>query len=259
MCWYATGHCLQREQEMSDEGQGPSNALPGEMPDKILRAIERYQRTHNRPPTIRDICRAVDITSPSQVQYHVIMLEKKGYLTRDPHTSRSIQLTQPPGVPILGLIAAGGQLDLFDDEQHGEYLDLAAHMRTSGITEQKAGEVQEYALEVRGDSMIEDHIFDGDYVLVRPGRVAQLGDIVVAVQMLANGQRGAATVKRFYIEHARSRIRLQPANAAFLPIFVGAEEWDREWSIKGIVIAVYRPLRRAPLIGHVVPRKLGGR
>jgi repressor LexA len=222
---------------------------------EILRAIETYQRSHDRPPTIRDICRAVGITSPAQVQHHITMLQRRGYLTREPHTSRSIHLTQPTGVPIRGLIAAGGQLDLFDDEQHGEYLDLTAHLRTGGTAREEVAEVQEYALEVRGDSMIEDHIFDGDYVLVRPGPVAQSGDIVVAVHMLANGQRGAATVKRFHFERARSRIRLQPANAAFPPTCVSAEEWDREWSIQGIVTAVYRPLRRTSLPGHAVPHR----
>jgi repressor LexA len=231
---------------MGDPTDQPRASTLSTVQSKILHAIDAYQRLHDRPPTTRDICRAVGITAPGHVQHHVTMLQKRGYLTREPHTSRSIHLTTPPGLPIRGLIAAGGQLDLFDDEQRGEYLDLTAHMPTHGIIEQEAGEIQEYALEVRGDSMIDDFFFNDDYILVRPSRVAQPSDIVVATHPLANGQRGAATVKRFYIEQVRKRIRLQPANDAIPPTFVDAEEWDREWSIQGTVTAVYRPLRRLP-------------
>jgi repressor LexA len=186
------------------------------------------------------------------------MLEKQGYLSREPHTSRSIRLTRAPGmtipgmtipgVPIRGLIAAGEPLDLFDDESPADRLDLGVHLRSSDLTREDAADAQEqeFALQVRGDSMIEDRIFDGDYVLVRPGKEAHQGEIVVAVHITANGQRGAATIKRLYVERSRRRVRLQPANAAHPPIYVKADTWAREWEIQGIVTAVYRPFPSTP-------------
>jgi repressor LexA len=86
--------------------------------------------------------------------------------------------------------------------------------------------------------MIEDHIADGDYVIIQPMQDIHDGDIVVAVHKTATGEHGAATLKRFYRE--RARIRLQPANSEMDPIYVPAKEWDEEWEIQGKVTAVYR-------------------
>ena len=89
--------------------------------------------------------------------------------------------------------------------------------------------------------MIDDHIFDGDYVLVRPADDAVNGAIVVALHHDAITDAGAATVKRFYRELRYRRVRLQPANSVIEPILVPAAVWDHEWAIQGIVTAVYRP------------------
>jgi len=129
---------------------------------------------------------------------------------------------------VHGLIAAGAPLDIFADDQQ-EMLDLTQHARR---------DTSEYVLQVRGSSMIEDHIADGDYVLVDPDAHVGDGDIIVATRKTATGEHGAATLKRIFKE--RDRIRLQPANQEMDPIYVGAAEWDREWTVQGKVTAVYR-------------------
>lgn len=198
---------------------------------KVLEAITTALRREGRAPSIREISVAAKVKSLSHVEYLLRRLEEKEQIERIPG-SRGIRLLETPGIPILGRIAAGEKLDLYDGGY--EQLDLGAHVRavdTDG----------EYALRVRGDSMIEDHIFDGDYLLVRRADTAPDGAIVVALHREATTEAGAATVKRLYREPARQRVRLQPANAALEPKFVSAAEWDREWRIQGIVTAVYRP------------------
>jgi repressor LexA len=193
---------------------------------RILAFIETYTRKEGRPPTNREIGAAVQIYSTGHVDYHLTVLAKKGYIQRERKKSRGIRLVrseeEQPGLRMYGKIAAGQPIDIFTDAQ--EPLDLgAAHTR-------------EYVLEVQGNSMIEDHIFNGDLVLVLPASVAQDGDIIVATHMTGNG--GEATLKRFYRE--RDRIRLQPANSDMNPIYVSAKEWDDEWEVQGRVTAVYR-------------------
>lgn len=197
---------------------------------EVLREIEAAWRRDGRAPTIREIGAAVHISAPSHVEYVLRKLEEQGYITRD-RGARGIRLAQTPGVPIVGRIAAGEPLDLFEEDRH-EQLDLGTHVRAAGEGE--------YALLVRGDSMIDDHIFDGDYVLVRPANDAINGAIVVALHHDATTEAGAATVKRFYRELRYRRVRLQPANDAVEPILIPAAEWKRGWEIQGIVTAVYR-------------------
>lgn len=191
----------------------------------ILDFIERYMRKEGRPPTNREIGHAVGIGSTGHVDYHLTVLEKKGYIARERRKSRGIRLAQQErlGLRIQGTIAAGVPLDIFTDQQ--ETLDLTEHTR-------------EFVLQVRGESMIEDHIADGDYVLILPTETANDGDIIVATRRTSNGANGAATLKRFYRE--RDGVRLQPANSQMDPIFVPATEWDSEWGIQGKVTAVYR-------------------
>lgn len=191
---------------------------------RILDFIEQYTRKEGRPPTNREIGAKVEILSTGHVDYHLTVLERKGYISRERRKSRGIRLAQqePIGLRIQGKIAAGQPLDIFTDEQ--ETLDLGVHSR-------------EYVLQVEGNSMIEDHINDGDFVLVLPIETANDGDIIVATHLTA-GERGAATLKRFYRE--RNRIRLQPANSDMKPIYVPADEWNTEWKIQGKVTAVYR-------------------
>jgi len=197
---------------------------------RIYNFIEKYSREFGRPPTNREIGQDVGILSTGHVDYHLTMLEKKGYIERERKKSRGIRVVRetPTGLRVHGLIAAGAPLDIFADDQQ-EMLDLTQHARR---------DTREYVLQVRGSSMIEDHIADGDYVLVDPDAHVGDGDIVVATRKTATGEGGAATLKRIFKE--RDRIRLQPANQEMDPIYVSAAEWDREWEQQGKVTAVYR-------------------
>lgn len=195
---------------------------------RIYQFITRYMAEHGRPPTNRDIGRAVGISSTGHVDYHLTILEKKGYIRRERKTSRGIVLTreEPRGLRIEGTIAAGAPLDIYAADQQ-ETLDLGTHQHP-----------REYVLRVRGQSMIEDHIADGDFVLVDREATIGDGDIVVATHLDDTGERGNATLKRFYKE--QDRVRLQPANAEMEPIYITGAEWGREWEVQGKVTAVYR-------------------
>lgn len=203
--------------------------MPDAMSNKqteIYAYITKYMDENGRPPTNREIGHAVGIGSTGHVDYHLTVLEKKGYIIRERKTSRGIVLTQEPReLPIQGAIAAGAPIEIYEDQR--ETLDLSRHRRD-----------REYVLQVRGRSMIEDHIADGDYVLVDREAQADDGDIVVATHMEGTGERGNATLKRVYKE--TDRVRLQPANAEMPPIYISREEWDREWEVQGKVTAVYR-------------------
>jgi repressor LexA len=191
---------------------------------RIYQFIEEYTRREGRPPTNREIGQAVGILSTGHVDYHLSVLEKKGLIQRDRKKSRGIRVMQRArGLPIAGTIAAGQPLEI--DVDTDQALDLATHSR-------------EYVLLVKGDSMIEDHIADGDYVLIDRDAYVDEGDVIVATRKIANGQAGEATLKRLYREPGR--IRLQPANATMDPIYVDSAEWDREWTVQGKVTAVYR-------------------
>jgi repressor LexA len=215
---------------------------------QVLRAIEAYLRRYDRSPTVRDLCHETGILSTSYVFYLLARLELDGYITREAGVSRSIRLTRPAGVPIVGTIAAGLPLDLFDTGEP-ETLDLAAHARAGD------GAGAEYALRVRGDSMIEDGIFDGDYVLVRPARTAPEGAIVVAVHLASEGgEHGAATLKRLQLDRRHKCVLLCPANAALRAIEIPMKVWRREWAVQGTVMAIYRPYSQFGQFGPSRPR-----
>ena len=198
---------------------------------EILAYIEEYIRQYRRPPTNREIGTQFGIRSTGHVDYHLRALETHGFITREQRRSRSIRVLRSlrrPGLPIQGTIAAGSPLDIYETDQQ-DMLDLGIHAPDAS---------REFVLLVKGNSMIEDHISDGDYVIVEPTADIHDRDIVVAVHKTAPGERGAATLKRFFRE--RDRIRLQPANSEMAPIYVPAEEWDAEWEVQGKVTAVYR-------------------
>lgn len=199
---------------------------------EIMKFIEEYIRRNRRPPTNREIGEEFDIHSTGHVDHHLTVLEQRGYIAREAKKSRSIRVLQPllrPGLPIRGTIAAGQPLAIYEETEQ-ETLDFSPY--ASDATS------DEYVLLVRGDSMIEDHIADGDYVVIKETPEAHDGDIIVATHMNGSGEMGAATLKRFYRE--KDRIRLQPANATMEPIYIKSREWDREWKIQGRVLAVYR-------------------
>lgn len=195
---------------------------------RIYVFINEYIRREGRPPTNREIGEAVGIRSTGHVDHHLTALENKGAITRVRGKSRGIRVTesQGGGLHVVGSIAAGSPLDYYPDTEQ-ETLDLAAHVTGRA-----------YVLLVKGDSMIDDHIANGDYVLIDPDATVADGDIVVATHINAVTDGGAATLKRIYREHGH--VRLQPANASIEPIIISAAEWNREWQTQGKVIAVYR-------------------
>lgn len=192
--------------------------------------IVNYMKSEGMPPTNREIGRELNIASTGHVDYHLTMLEKKGLISRQAKKSRGIKLIKPAqeGIPVMGTIAAGEPLDIYTDPTAS--IDVGNQFVDAENT---------YALVVRGRSMIEDHICDGDYVVIKPQATCQNGDIVVAVHM-QEGESGSATLKRFYQEKDHDRVRLQPANSELDPILISKSVWDREWQIQGKVIAIFR-------------------
>lgn len=169
-------------------------------------------------PTVREIGQQFNIRSPNGVMCHLKALEKKGLITRESHMSRAIQLSNPPqprtSLPLAGLIAAGQPLLAVSQE---ERVDFSGLFNSEDLV----------CLRVKGDSMIEDHITEGDYVIYRRGAEARDGDIVVA---RVDGDE--ATLKRYYREP--NRIRLEPANQALKPIYSNQVE------VEGVVVGVIR-------------------
>ena len=188
-----------------------------------------YVDRHGYPPTVREIGEAVGLASPSTVHAHLANLERAGLLKRDPTKPRALELVgrdkvepavaQLPKLPLLGQIAAGGPL-LAEQNVEDEI----------AVPETLRGD---FVLRVKGDSMIEAGILDGDLVVVRRAQDAKNGDIVVA---LAGDDESAdeATVKRFFRENGR--VRLQPENDALEPIYAAHVE------VLGRVTGVFRSL-----------------
>jgi repressor LexA len=200
-----------------------------EIQRRMYEFIVNYMKVEGMPPTNREIGREMHIASTGHVDYHLTMLEKKGLITRQPKKSRGIKLTGGArGIPVMGSIAAGEPLDIYSEVTRS--LDIGR--------DQVEGE-NTYALVVKGRSMIEDHICDGDYVVIKPQAVCQNGDIVVAVHM-QDGVSGSATLKRFFQEKEHDRVRLQPANSELEPILIPKSVWDREWQVQGKVVAIFR-------------------
>ncbi len=197
----------------------------------MLAFIERHIRQSGRPPTIREIGRAVGISSTSVVDYNLQVLERRGLVERDREVSRGIRLVGEPtsersvvSVPLMGVIAAGEPIPVPEDGPVGESIEL-----TREILKQEEGI---YALEVKGDSMIDALIHDGDIVVMKHQREASNGDMV-AVWIK---DRGETTLKRFYREN--DQIRLQPANPLMDPIYLH----PRDVEIQGKVMVVIRQL-----------------
>src|SRR5216110_4011231 len=191
--------------------------------------ISEFVQKNGYSPSYEEIKQGMGLNSLATVHKHISNLEKKGLLTRDYNRSRSIDLLPPKGrlkqsmsvntavvLPVMGRIAAGQPIEAV---QNPETISLADFVRSKEV----------FVLEVRGDSMQDEAILDGDYVLVEKARTAHNGDIVVALVEMTD-----ATLKRFYREG--DKIRLQPSNAAMQPIIVPAASVE----IQGRVIGVLR-------------------
>ncbi len=207
-----------------------------ERQSKILSFLKTFTLDNGYPPTIREIGEAVGITSTSVVNYNLDALQRGGFIYRDRTVSRGIRLVegleQLTGaidlirIPMLGRIAAGEPLRVFSDGFDGE-------MDTIELTRDLVpNEEGVYALKVKGTSMIDALINDGDIVIMRHTETANNGEMVAAWLR----DREETTLKRFF--HEGNRIRLQPENQTMEPIYVDADQVD----IKGRVVAVIRQL-----------------
>jgi repressor LexA len=190
---------------------------------EIFDYIRRYLRKYGYPPTVREIGQALGLHSPSTVHAHLAKLEQIGLLRRDPSKPRAIEVMMGrarkvlsgPGVPVVGNVAAGEPITA--EENIEDYYEVPSVI---------GGEGDDYILKVRGDSMKDAGILEGDFVVVRPADEAKNGEIVVA--LLGD----EATVKRFYRE--RNAIRLQPENKAHKPIRT------QDAKLLGKVVGVFR-------------------
>ncbi len=171
-------------------------------------------------PTVREIGEDFNIRSPNGVMCHLKALEKKGLIRRLPNKSRAIELVaspaQVPGLPLAGTVAAGKMNLAFEQDERIDFGEMFARDDL-------------FVLEVRGDSMIDAQIADGDYVVIRKQSVARKGQMVVA-----QTEEGEATLKYWFPE--ANKIRLQPANADMDPIFV------KNAQVLGVVVGVVRSL-----------------
>ena len=222
-----------------------------ERKQKILECIARTVADRGYPPSVREIAESVGLASTSAVHHHLLALEREGLLERGQHSSRALRLTSRGenelgtgatrretlprslgrvtpfrmpmerdalSLPVLGEIAAGQPIEAYEDG--AESLEVPRSLQARDDS---------YVLRVRGKSMIDALIDDGDYVVVQPQATARDGDIVVAL-LEDNG----VTLKRFYRE--KDRIRLQPANAEMEPIYAS------EIQVQGKVVGVIRRL-----------------
>jgi repressor LexA len=214
---------------MRSPNEAPTAQLT-ERQREILAFVNEHSAQHGYPPTVREIGTAVGLTSSSTVHAHLANLERLGLMRRDPAKPRALNLAgreqkapattgETAGIrmlPLLGQIAAGAPL--LAEGQVEELLPVPELLTASG---------ENFLLRIRGDSMIEDGIHNGDYVVVRRQDTADDGEIIAA---LVDG--GEATVKRIYRES--DRIRLQPANSSMAPIYAD------DVVVLGRIVGVFR-------------------
>lgn len=191
--------------------------------------ISEFVQQHGYSPSFEEIGEGMGLNSLATVHKHICNLEKKGLLRRDYNRSRSIDLLPPKGRMKQAMaVPNGAELPLLGRIAAGRPVEAVEHQQTISLTDfTKSKDV--FVLEVRGDSMQDEAILDGDYILVEKTSVARNGEIVVA---LVDGMD--TTLKRIYKEG--DKVRLQPSNAAMQPIIVPA----RSVQIQGRVIGVLR-------------------
>jgi len=215
------------------EGDMSSRKL-SERQKNILKYIESYVDDRGYPPSIREIGDRVGISSTSVVDYNLRVLERDGYIRRDREVSSGLELVgaqrgskhaepRVVRIPVIGRIAAGSPIEAIEDP--------------SDVLELPVGSVPDdcFALRVRGMSMIEDHIDDGDLVVIRPQPRVENGEIAVAI-VNDNTPNGGATLKRFYQDG--DRVRLEPRNPTMKPILVPADQVE----VRGKVVKLVRDL-----------------
>jgi repressor LexA len=200
----------------------------------ILHFIEQYIEENNWPPTVREIQEALKISSTSVVDYNLDALETKGQIVRKGGKSRAIELVNKPKrghsefVPMLGTIAAGSPIPVIKDHDPEDQVEVPSYLLKG-----KAGP-DIFALRVKGDSMIDALIADGDIVLIRAAETAEMGE-TVAVWLESEKE---TTLKKWYPEPQHDRIRLQPANSTMQPIYTTMDNAR----VKGKLVGVIRSI-----------------
>jgi repressor LexA len=211
---------------------------------EVLRFIVELTEARGFPPTLSDLAKAMGLKNRMTVHQHVTALKNKGLVHWEPGLNRSLRVlgaaqqdlaAAPPTprlqlaedessseaprnrLPLAGTIAAGRPIDAY---QTDEYLEVESRYADSGC----------YALKIKGDSMIDDGIYDGDFVIIKPNPSPTNGDIIVA--LLSDG---TATLKRFFKE--KGRFRLQPANPSMEPIYINPEDG---LDVQGTVVGLFR-------------------
>lgn len=191
---------------------------------EILDFVQEFADDHGYAPSFEEIAARFGYASLATVHEHLENLRTKGYIRKGYNTSRSIEVVPAAvgagamAVPLLGTVAAGSPIEAI------------AQQETVSVPDDMLGRGEHYVLRVEGDSMIEEQIRDGDYLVVRHGETAENGEMVVALV-----DEASATVKKFYREQD-GRIRLQPANAALEPMYFGPGRVQ----VQGIVMGVMR-------------------
>jgi repressor LexA len=192
---------------------------------EILDFIKKFMKDCDYAPSYREIGESLGISSPATIHQHLQGLKAKGYLSLDSCAPRSLQLSSKVikfgktiELPLVGLITAGQPIEAIEERD------------TIGVPADIVRDDNAYVLKVKGESMIDEGIWDGDYVVVERSFSPKNGDVVVA--LLNNAY---VTLKKFFRE--KDRIRLQPANAAMKPIFC------KDVAIRGIVCAIIRKFR----------------
>jgi repressor LexA len=186
---------------------------------KVYEFIREKIRSRGYGPTVREIAEHFGIRSPNGVVCHLKALEKKGFIVREPNMSRAIRLSAEPiderSLPLAGRIAAGVLHEAIEQNERVDFQEMFNPNKNM------------FVLQVSGESMIEDQIADGDFVVVQKQRTARKGQIVVALT-----DEGEATLKRWFPE--KNRIRLEPANSTMKPIYV------KDARVLGVVVGVVR-------------------
>lgn len=194
---------------------------------QVLGFVSQYIQRHGYAPTLIEIAESIGVNAVSTIHEHLARLAQKGFIKKTAGFERGIELVETKvklsesetalELPVLGFIAAGSPLEPHTDPNY--YISVPANL----ISGKKPG----YVLQIKGSSMIDEGILDGDYAIVQHQQDAQNGDIVVAI--LPNG---LATLKRIYFE--KDKIRLEPANSTMSPIYA------THVKIQGRVVAVFR-------------------
>jgi repressor LexA len=210
--------------------------------EAILAYIKKYVAENGYPPSMREIGQAAEVSSTSVVSYNLNILQEKGYIQRDREISRGVRLVEKPDqdaaphlgegivqVPMLGRIVASEPVPIPDE--NFSPLDVEDSIALTRDILQEKGPI--YGLQVKGDSMIDALVYDGDIVIMKPEAEPRNGDLVAA-WLRAEKE---TTLKRFYRE-SKNQVRLQPANPTMEPIYVHPSNLE----IQGKVIAVIRQL-----------------